>query len=252
MSGLGVFGKLPYELRRMIYMYILGSHVVDLTYEKRRRKVHHFCCSLNNATIDSHGLPPKCHRDSNSQKGRRAGGKLSLLKTCRAIYIEACPLLYSTNTFGIFGIENLQTLLYFEKTVRPWKLALVSRLDIHVAADWNSRSDSVGYPLYGQIWKEMWDVIANKMTGMRYVTVRLKISEWMNEWMMLGVEPTEEWVRPMLQVKGLRQFRIDIAHSSKKAKKAKKAKTKGDKAFSRKIKKLEQYLQTTLSGEGFA
>lgn len=192
------------------------------------------------------GLPQNPYHSHNYHTlldDRAGNGKIDLLKVCRAIYIETCPLLYTTNAFAIMGISNLETFLYFSKSIRPWRLASIAKMYINTQVEcFEPMLDMFKgskFPRFNEEWTEMWDVIVNRMTGLRFLTVHLKRTYKP----ILILEPEEAWVKTMLQVRNLRQFRFELSESQNMPS------WTGD--YKKQVQWLKEHLQATLSSEGF-
>ncbi len=64
-------------------------------------------------------------------------------------------------------------------------------------------------PWSNEEWMKMWDIIATKMIGLRYLIVHLKRT--CKPLLVLG--PDEKWVKSMLRLRSLRQFRFELSES---------------------------------------
>jgi len=189
-SRTGLFGRLPYELRRMIYVCILGNDLVRVTCVWGKKRFGHF---------DSNDLAYTFDRT-------RSKSKVALLKTCRQIYIEAMEVLYTTNTFGFsFNKNNLEPHGYFPSTIRPSRLASITSLRIDCEVD---TFDSFERESAKGNWQLLWGEIATKMPGLKELTMRLPESTRHNSNFRFGLE--EEWLKPILEVRGLENFTFDI------------------------------------------
>lgn len=91
-SSCGTLGKLPLELRTMIYTRVLGS-------EKYIKNPHKW--------LDRH--PPIMAKEAEHIKVIDA----ALLRTCRTIYQEALQILYGRNRFNFYKSEDVTTFAHF-------------------------------------------------------------------------------------------------------------------------------------------
>ena len=75
-QGGALFAKLPYEIRRMIYIYVLGDEIIHLDHPSDKPRIVHNRCEWN---LDG-GY--HSHRPYGPVKNDARVDKLSLLKTC--------------------------------------------------------------------------------------------------------------------------------------------------------------------------
>ena len=180
-SNAGLFGRLPFEIRHAIYLYALGGDIVHLN---------------STSAVTEMGYPTHQWSEQPRPKNR-----LCLLKTCRQIYIEASPVFYSTNTFGIVGAHNLSVFCDFFQTLRKDRLDSIASVYINCQLD-----ASISY-VFLQEWRQTWDVLATQMPGLKDVKVRLTKTYFPQ----LNLALEEEWVKPMLEVRGLKRFEFSLA-----------------------------------------
>lgn len=199
-SKSGVFGRLPFEIRHMIYVYALGSNLLHLIREGPWRDVNHRPLPMTQPIL------LRCY-------GRTEPYRLPcLLQTCRQIYVEASPVLYSTNTLGIFGVNGLSMFRDLSRRIRKDHFDVITSICINCQVD-----DYVGVGTNGIVeshetgfldnWRQTWEVLATQMVGLRDLEVQLfKIY-----FPPLKLSLQEDWVKPMLEVRGLRRFEFDLA-----------------------------------------
>jgi len=191
-SGLGIFGKLPYEIRRIIFVEVLRGQVLHIDNPKHlpRRLAHYRCTGLSQSAWRQSDKIDKC-----------GNGTMGLLKACRASYKETVVLLYTTTTFAIDGwIPGIKTFLYFCRSIRPWRLASITNLYVHSIA-------GIAEPLIQRLlpcWIRLWDVVTTKMTSLKHLTLHLSLS------LRLPLPSDEAWVKPILQVRGLTTFDLKL------------------------------------------
>ncbi len=190
-SGLGDLCKFPYEIRRMIFIYVLGDQVIhiDNPGHMPNRLSHIRCCEFSQLL----------HNPRDEELHTSGNGKMGLLKSSHAIYIEAVGLLYATNSFALYGqARQVEAFLYFCESIRPCRLASISDLqlsyvellesDLHFLACWN----------------RLWDTIARRMTGLKRLTLHLGLRS------RLPLLLAEDWVKPMLQVRGVKKLNFKL------------------------------------------
>lgn len=202
-SNAGLFDRLPFEIRRLIYIYALGGDLLQLTQTSFSKKTgyHAYQWSL---PYFRHYLAAEEHSPKY---------QLGLLMTCRQVYIEASPVLYSTNTFGIIGAHDLPLFCEFSQTIRKDRLDSITSMYINCQAD-DYVSDALARPslimskvnTFLQDWRQTWEVLATRMPGLKDLKVRL-IKAYLPQ---LELAFEEDWVKPMLEIRGLRRFEFDL------------------------------------------
>ncbi|MCJ1465711.1 hypothetical protein MMC07_004330 [Pseudocyphellaria aurata] len=200
-----LLSRLPFELRLEIYTYVLGGNLLHI-YHVPRRLVHKRC---RMQSVENKDWRWNCcrttRRSSTNPKVREVvylGPVLSLdiafLQTCRQIYLEAIPVLYTSN---IFDIKHLQTLIYLSRSVPAQHFATISTL--HVG--WSVRNHGTSHP--GQVngikdWERFCHVVATKMAGLRHFKVVLIPYGQLS----IPDEPNQDWIEPLLAIQCLRTF----------------------------------------------
>jgi hypothetical protein len=185
-SGMGDLGKLPYEIRHMIYVYVLGHQIIHIDNSEYlpNRLGHTRCFQIS-----------QFHHHRHDEFDKSGNGKMALLKTCHAIYIEAVGLLYATNTFALYGqTRQIEAFLYFCASIRPWRLASITDLQLSYVEILD------GDLQFSSCWNRLWDEIATGMTGLEHLTLRLSLAS------RLPLSLDEVWVKPMLQVRGVKML----------------------------------------------
>lgn len=190
-SNAGLFGRLPFEIRHAIYVYALGGDLVHLTHTFPLKEMGYHACQWSD--------PYSHHYHTAGEPGPR--NRICLLKTCRQIYIEALPVLYSTNTFGLFGAHNLSVFCDFSRTTRKDRLDSIA--SIHIKCE----MDGLVSDVFLQEWKQTWEILATQMPGLKDLKVHLTKLYFPQ----LGLALDEDWVKPMLKVRGLKKFEFDLA-----------------------------------------
>ena len=112
-GSIGLFNRLPRELRDLIYAEVLGNDVVRIWWDWERY-----------AHFDSADPSVK-------SRYTLSRSNVSFLGTCRQIYIEAIGVLYRTNTFGFaWGVRDIELLGYFFRTICSHRLASITSVRI--------------------------------------------------------------------------------------------------------------------------
>ena len=120
-------------------------------------------------------------------------------------------MLYQTSTFAFIKARNLDTSLYFSRTIRPERLVNIRCLYIRCETSnleytfWTSVVLETQRSLGKKCWVA-WRCVAAQIKRLRDVRVRL--TELDERWLGLGVE--EDWVKSMLEVRGLRAFGFEV------------------------------------------
>jgi len=127
--------------------------------------------------------------------------RLALLKTCRQIYVEAIPVLYSN---WKFYIRDMETLIHLSTTILPQRLATIRSLHMTLPICFDHEP-------YSQL-AVGWDTVATRMTGLRHFALR-----W--SYYVCGNHPpnTSGWAQslerkylePLLRIRGLEDFDLE-------------------------------------------
>ena len=197
-QGGDLFAKLPYEIRRMIYIYVLGDEIIHLARPSGKSRLAHYRCEWR---LNDGGY--HLHRESSSRHG-----KMNLAKTCRAIYNEATDVLYTTNTFSVQTSLNLETFIRFTQSIRPSRLASIAAVYINMPVNffapfWTAMNPDARFWDFIRDWGRVWETMATRMPGLRVLRVQLERTG-----QQLGLTVEEDWIRPMLRVRGLRKFEL--------------------------------------------
>lgn len=199
--------KLPYEIRRMIYIYVLGDEIIHLHHPWGKPRIGHYRCqwSLNGGY--------HTHNDHGSTQKDARHGKMGLVKTCRAIYNESINVLYTTNTFSVQTCSNLETFIWFTKSIRPCRLASITDMYINMLAEcfapfWTDMTAGSKFWDFICDWGRVWETMATQMPALKTLRVRLR-----RQTQELGLSTNENWIRPMLKVRGLKKFELELTGS---------------------------------------
>ncbi len=198
-NSMGLFNRLPRELRDMIYEEVLGGDFVHFSWIQEHKR-YIYSDNTDRSVIYT---------------GNRRNGKVALLRTCRNIYVEAIHVLYSTNTFGFGFNRHTNTPCGFFHAISSQRLAIIT--SIHIACHaltifslW-TRSEAK------ENWTKLWATIATEMQMLKDVTVSFGGGEdWVQYLREPGSEDWEEWIncmacaRPILKIGGLRRFELEV------------------------------------------
>ncbi|KAF2791340.1 hypothetical protein K505DRAFT_67399 [Melanomma pulvis-pyrius CBS 109.77] len=106
----------------------------------------------------------------------RRKGVLALVKTCRIIYSEAIPLLYSTNTFSF---QSPKTFLQFPPTLLSTRILLLQNLHLHFTIKGNIflHNSQLWYHRQQRVDEESWSracVLLKTLHKLRNLTIELE------------------------------------------------------------------------------
>ena len=173
---MGLFNRLPRELRDIIYEEVLGHQCLYISWFQPRRGNGYF------------GI---------ADRSARRKGKLALLKTCRYIYIEAISVFYSTNTYAFGFNMHTNTTKNFFHAIPSQYLGIIT--SIYVAYNPYSNLTNRGNPsVRTKNWLSMWCSIITAMPMLKDVTVKLGGREdWVRYLMNPQSKGFQEWFLPM-------------------------------------------------------
>ncbi|KAI2831090.1 hypothetical protein CBS147321_7363 [Aspergillus niger] len=151
----------------------------------------------------------------------------SPLLTCRAMYLESAPLLYSLTTIDT---DDLYTFLSFINTISPHLRKYIKSLTVQYTPIWQPMAgQEYPFSVYththnDMLWGGFWDAVARKCPGLERVRLGLDLgtvfavnnnigggggmSVTGGNMVSFGTE--EEWVRPLLRVRGLKSFELGV------------------------------------------
>ncbi|KAI9662039.1 MAG: hypothetical protein M1831_002954 [Alyxoria varia] len=132
--------RLPAELRLQIWRHVLGDDLIHLV--RCRHRIGYRRCLGADGTLRSrggwsehdycwgecattvHDGQPKVRKEAPVETARPL---LPLVKTCRKVYTEAIPLLYTTNHFSL---NHIETLISLHLTLLPHRLSQIRSLTL--------------------------------------------------------------------------------------------------------------------------
>jgi len=201
------FQILPYDVRRIIYEYILADetfHIIRL-----RKKLRHVRCTKDQKSVSD---GKTCWGMStvdgtlikDLEKKLLGRGLLDILRTCRLVYTEAIDVLYSKNTFDVNGPETMislsQTLLAHRlDAIRSLQLTWAFFRTAHTVYD----GDKILLSGDEALWKTCWAIVG----GMKRVSeIRVWLS--MSPAVEAARQPEEDLLKPLNEI-GLKK-RIEV------------------------------------------
>jgi hypothetical protein len=231
--------KLPPEIRLIIYRYVFGDEAVHLV--QLKGKIRHVRCQNPASSIVSHrSCCPITPARWRAKDGRLAGhsdamlyphthsnlptmlsnSSLSLLRTCRAIYLEAADIPYSEL---VFDVDDLYTFVAFSLNVCPERLRSIKRLTVQWTPIWQpmtgegSTSSIYSHTHNDNLWALFWSRV-QALTGLEELQISLDLGRLggaAEESVLIGgkrmrLASDEAWVAPMLSVRGLKSFDLGI------------------------------------------
>ncbi|KAI9718062.1 MAG: hypothetical protein M1812_004320 [Candelaria pacifica] len=145
-------------------------------------------------------------------------GNLALLRTCRQIYREALSYPYSNNAFALKDIRHLPP---FVAGLPVLQAKAIQRLELTWAMSYGFSCGQITSDVCPPLrryawWDEFWDVVAIRLS-LRELSICMSGAFF--GLLLDGREPVEldyeaRWVKPMLQVRGLRKFWFFLKASS--------------------------------------
>ncbi|KAF1927795.1 uncharacterized protein M421DRAFT_65081 [Didymella exigua CBS 183.55] len=155
--------RLPLEIRRMIYLEMLGGVTVRLRTADGKPVAQRYLC-------DSDLKEPLYPRRVELELA------LAVLRTCRQIYSEAIEYLYASNTFSLATWDDdYPTIDYMSYYFLPQRLIQVQdlRIDWELDSFYFSRHDGItADQLQFAAWKNSWAALP-VMTGLRKLHVTI-------------------------------------------------------------------------------
>lgn len=232
--------RLPYELRLQIYHYVVGHETIHLLWSRKRLwnsvcpeppispspcpwplssesssaapSTSDFCTC--NYTLTGDLLAERFHSKPTSSTA------LSTLLSCKQIYLEALPVLYTTSTFDV---THLYTLIDLARVLSPTNLSMIRLLSLSwwlgvLSSDAKRRAlflpnDDQANDMWkssqqDSTWAALWNVIAHDLTGLQGLDLHLTMKPPGSNGALGRLSIDQNWVAPMLQVQGLKRCTI--------------------------------------------
>ncbi|KAI9875835.1 MAG: hypothetical protein M1830_007923 [Pleopsidium flavum] len=203
-AGSPILQRLPAEIRSKIYYEVFGGEILHLVQLPKR--LGHVRCRAPSSTDPLRTCMPDTRGPASAREIKTSSLDLPLLQSCRQVYVEAISILYACN---VLDLDDASSLLYLSQTIRPQRLAAVKRLQLK----WDflipplvipETKDPEWFPRDDQTWESFWRVIATQMPGLVQLTLVIYTEHRKLAWNL-----DEGWVRPLLQVRGLKNFRLE-------------------------------------------
>lgn len=210
-----LFTILPSEIRQRVFFYVLGGNTFHLAHIAKRIVHQRFDnAAPSSDEEDPTGkmplqMPPLIEWIDESNRiphpGQFSSLTISLLQTCRAIYIEAIPILYKSNTFSV---NSPLVLLYLhDYALLPQRFSEIRHLHLIPWVYFDNPAHDVGRihePYDPETWPRFWDLAANM--GLR------SLGLWVEKWGGNEEDCTvdADWIQPLLKVKGVGRVGIHL------------------------------------------
>jgi hypothetical protein len=240
-SASPLFGKLPTEIRLIIYQYVFGDEAVHLV--QLKGKIRHVRCKHTSSSLDSHRLccpttPARWRAGAATHDGHSdsmlyphthralpntlSNGSLALLRTCRAVYAEAADLPYAT---PVFDVDDLHTFVAFSQTIDPHRLRAIRHLTVQWTPVWQPmagqehKASIYAHTHNDHLWTLFWSRVA-ACRGLEELHLSIDLGRFTRATnttaggllggQRLRLDVREPWVAPLLSVRGLRAFELGI------------------------------------------
>ncbi|CAG8885840.1 unnamed protein product [Penicillium egyptiacum] len=146
----------------------------------------------------------------------------ALLRVCRAIYFEAETILYKASHFDV---DDLYTFIAFATSLSPAARNAISRLTVQWMPIWvpmaglDHKGSIYAHTHSDELWVRFWDIVAS-LEGLRGLALSLDLGRFTSvvgntgeavvsgQRIPFGIK--EEWVRPILGVRGLEGFDLAV------------------------------------------
>ncbi|KAH7068096.1 hypothetical protein BKA63DRAFT_536534 [Paraphoma chrysanthemicola] len=204
------FARLPLEIRKMVYEYVMGEETVHLTMGSKKR-FGHFVCE-----DEEKGRDCGCRVLVGGKEGERlSSAGVRMLRTCRRMYSEAVPHLYRPHTFSLLHITHLLYLPTFLpqprlNTIRTLRLRWAIRALPYLR---RGPAQRLAYREDTNNWERGWSIIAS-MTGLRDLYVVITDPSPQGMWERNWLELEEVLLRPVKAVIRPRWFELVLPYES--------------------------------------
>lgn len=207
--------RLPPEIRQRIYVYVLGGRIIHLTHISKR--IVHQQLEISEHQLNDEEpptgeipiqMPPNIEWDDEltriPHRPQFSTVDLSLLQTCHAIYAEAIPSLYNSNTFSM---ASPLVLLYIKDYILlPQRFEEIRHLQLIPWVYFENPEHFTGRihaPYDEKTWSNFWTVVAGM--GLR------SLGLWVEYWGKAEECCIDaDWIKPLLKVKGVNEVGIQL------------------------------------------
>jgi hypothetical protein len=152
-----------------------------------------------------------------------------LLRTCRKIYLEAETLLYRHT---LFDVDDLYTFIAFANSLSPTARHAITNLNVQWMPIWtpmaglDHKGSIYAHTHSDELWRRFWEVVS-ELGGLRGLALGLDLGvvtardvgvhlnghgnggDIGGQRIPFGID--EGWVRPMLKVRGLKEFDLAVS-----------------------------------------
>jgi len=176
------FAKLPLEIREQIYGYMFGNggpiHIL-----KKHKKLGYRLCRAHGTDPPTSCTKAECWgawyttgrmmiQNLRNPLWREMGdvadrGLLDPVLTCRRLYSESIPILYSHN---IFDFDQRESLYSLSITILPERFNMIRRIQLHHLTN----PADLDLPEVWTLWLQIWGIIAS-MQGLRELRISFAI-----------------------------------------------------------------------------
>ncbi|CAO2651866.1 Nn.00g001490.m01.CDS01 [Neocucurbitaria sp. VM-36] len=207
------FARLPIELRRMVYEYVMGEETVHLTLGTKK-KFGHFICEARDGKVEGGERECGCRVLVGGRESERLSSACArMLRVCRRMYSEAVPHLYRQQVFSLLHITHL---LYLPSRVPSQRLDSIRTLRLRWAVralPYLTRGGRLAYREDTANWERGWAIIAG-MQGLRDLYVVLVDPSPQSLWERNWLELEEQLLAPVKQVTNPGWFELMLPYAS--------------------------------------
>ncbi|KAL6708589.1 hypothetical protein ACN47E_002570 [Coniothyrium glycines] len=205
------FARLPLELRKQVYEYVMGEATIHLTLGAKK-KFRHFVCEDR--------APRERECACRVLVGGRESERLNaacvrLLRVCRRMYSESIAHLYRPHAFSLLHVTHL---LYLPTRVPSQRLCQIRTLRLR----WAIRalpylrrgpSNRIAYREDTENWERGWAILAG-MTGLRDLYVVLVDPSPQQMWERNWLELEGRLLQPVKEVTKPNRFELVLPYAS--------------------------------------
>ncbi|MCJ1234347.1 hypothetical protein MMC14_002308 [Varicellaria rhodocarpa] len=200
------FLLLPREIRNHIYSYLYVNRFIFRLDKIPHRLTQEHCLYSDTWGENQHLRESSSKPFEHPWRFKTQSLHLSLIKTCRQIYTEVAPLLYSTNTFKVDQLDNL---IYLNQTIRPNRMASIRYLQVmwafNIHVPLTGQVPDIYRPMDDETWIRFWNIIATRMTGLQGLDLAIRLHRG-------DFRLEKQWLKPVMKVRGLKKFILDISY----------------------------------------
>ncbi|KAF1936599.1 hypothetical protein EJ02DRAFT_358744 [Clathrospora elynae] len=210
------FARLPIELRRMVYEYVVGSATVHLTLSTKRR-FGHFVCDTAEGGGEEEERECGCRV---LVGGRKNGAKLDgaagcVVRVCRRMYSEAISHLYRPHSFSLLHMTHL---LYLPSSLPQPRLNSIRTLRLRWAIRAlpylrRGATNRIAYREDTENWERVWAILAS-MQGLKSLYVVLVDPSPQHMWERTWLELEEQLLQSVKHVTRPNVFELMLPYAS--------------------------------------